>query len=351
MKCINKSSREYRSLLEQSGLSDFELSAQVGDFIEKHSRFPHLDELVGVNSENFIREELKIRKSDDTTKTEEVLSATNSETIEDAIVTLNSKFRDKEIEISDFGGRSKFWITPRPSTTINPTPKNEIKENVNNMVYFNSVIDKLQDLYGIKIIPITNKELSSDEWQNVVGVNQVKAFVYNGNIYVNTDIATIDSPLHEMLHILFGSMKFQNRELYSQLVSQSINFDSYQEIAQQYPNRTQEDLNEEIFITELSKHLVGIPSSIDQLSDEQKYEIFYNVNRTLDTILFGDVSVNAIPHRDLYQLSLKSVAEIVNSAAMTNNFRGSMDAATLHRLLANKKSELIKEGELKEECE
>ena len=351
MKCINKSSREYRSLLKESGLSDFELSAQVGDFIEKYNRFPHLDELVGANSEEFIREELGIRKSDNTTKTENVLTATNTETIEEAIVTLNDKFRDKEIEISDFGGRSKFWITPRPSINMNPTPKNEIKENINNMMYFNSIIDKLQDLYGINIIPITNQELTSSEWENVVGVDQAKAFIYNGNIYVNTNIATIDSPLHEMLHILFGSMKFQNRNLYSQLVSQAINFQSYREIAEQYPNRTQEDLNEEIFITELSKYLVGIPSSIEQLSGEQKYEIFYNVNRTLDTILFGDVSVNAIPHRDLYQLNLKTVAEIVNSASMTNNFRGSMNEATLHRLLANKKSELIKEGELKEECE
>lgn len=351
MKCINKSSREYRSLLRESGLSDFELSAQVGDFIENHDRFPYLDELIGVDSEKAIREDLKIRKSDNTTKTEDILKITNTNSVEESVITLNDKFRDKEIEIFDFAGRSKVWITPKPTLEINSTSQNEINDNINSMVYFNEIIEKLQNLYGIDIIPITNQELSSPEWQNVVGVDQTKAFIYDGNIYVNTDVATIDSPLHEMLHILLGSLKSKNRNLYSQLVSQAINFDSYGEISEQYPNRTREDLNEEVFITELSKYLVGYPSNIEQLSDNQKYEVFYNMNRTLDIILNGDVSVRVIPQEDLFQMNLKTIAKIVNSASMTNDFRGSMNDSTLNRLLSNKKSEMMKNGDLKEECE
>jgi hypothetical protein len=35
------------------------------------------------------------------------------------------------------------------------------------------------------------------------------AFIFNGNIYVNSDVATIDSKIHELMHILLGSMRFK----------------------------------------------------------------------------------------------------------------------------------------------
>ena len=116
-------------------------------------------------------------------------------------------------------------------------------------------IDKLQDLYGINIKYISNSELNSEEWQQVPGVQSAKAFIFNGDIYVNTDNATIESPLHEMLHLIFGSIKYSEPELYQSLVDQAINFSSYDRTAKLYPNRTQNDLNEEVFITELSKYL------------------------------------------------------------------------------------------------
>jgi hypothetical protein len=85
---------------------------------------------------------------------------------------------------------------------------NDDYENVNSFAFFNEIIDKLQTLYGINIIPITNAELSQDRWASITGTKGVKSFIYNGNIYINTDIATVDSPVHEFLHLLFGSIKY-----------------------------------------------------------------------------------------------------------------------------------------------
>ena len=45
---------------------------------------------------------------------------------------------------------------------------------------------------------------------NQNGISQAKAFIYNGNIYINTDNATIDSPIHEMLHIVIGGLSRSN---------------------------------------------------------------------------------------------------------------------------------------------
>lgn len=349
MQCVNKNLREYQTLLEQSGLPDFELQAYVGRFLEKVGRYPHLDELQNSNSEPFIRKELKLRK-DNTTKTQNILDSTNSNNINDAIHKLNNKYRDKEIEILSIGDESKLYITPRPSTNPTTINQSDVDENVNSLVYLNQTLDKLSNLYGININYISNKELTSQEWEEVPGIHGVKAFIYEGQIYVNTDIATVDSPLHEMLHIIFGSMKFQNRFLYEQLVSSASNFKSFNYTQELYPNRTREDLCEEVFITQLSKYLTGQKSDLDSLDEKYKYEIFYNMNRTLDSIFMGDASVQCILPKQLYHMNMKTIAKLVNSASMNSNYQGYLDNATLHRMLSNKKSELLEKGLLKEEC-
>jgi hypothetical protein len=47
-----------------------------------------------------------------------------------------------------------------------------------------------------------------------VDVNSAKAFIKNGTIYINIDNATIDSPIHEMLHLFIGSISFSNPQLF-----------------------------------------------------------------------------------------------------------------------------------------
>lgn len=346
MQCINKNTREYRTLLKESGLSDFELSAQVGRYLDTMGRFPYLDELIGANSEPTIKENLKLNSSN-ITSSENVLAHVNAESVQEAIPKLNDKYRDKEIEVLEINGKSKVYITERPKRGI---PSGEIQpdSNINSMTYLNEVVEKLQNLYGIDIIPITNAELNTPEWEQVVGTHTVKAFIYNGNIYINTDNATVDSPIHELLHILFGSMKFQDRGMYEKIVQSAENFNS--SIIEMYPNRTREDINEEAFITELAYYLTDQPSALDNLDPIIQQEIFYNMNRVLDSMLMGETSVNNIPKSQLYKMDLKTIARLVGSASMNSNFQGSMDDATLNRILANKKQDLMNKGELKEKC-
>jgi len=44
------------------------------------------------------------------------------------------------------------------------------------------------------------------------------------------------------------------------------------------------------------------------------------------------------------------LANIVNSELIHGDNLGSLDDAALHRMLGNKKSELIKNGDLREDC-
>ena len=49
-------------------------------------------------------------------------------------------------------------------------------------------------------------------------------------------------------------------------------------------------------------------------------------------------------------MSLTDLAETVNSQLLEANFYGSLDDAALHRVLANTKSDLMKTGDLREDC-
>ena len=348
--CINTKSFEFQTLKEKSGLSDFELEYQVQAFQEMYGRWPNLDELEGVDSEPYIRKSLHIRE-DNSTSIDRILEETGTEDIRDAKVQLNNEYRDKEIDIIPLKNDAIVEITKRPNTQEDLSEDiYEQDTEVNNAVLMMQTIDKLQDLYGINIKYISNSELNSEEWQQVPGVQSAKAFIFNGDIYVNTDNATIESPLHEMLHLIFGSIKYSEPELYQSLVDQAINFSSYDRTAKLYPNRTQNDLNEEVFITELSKYLVGKQSDLTGLDPSVMHEISYNMYRLLDTITMGGNSVKTIPESVLYNLNMKQVAQIVNSAIAQGRNVGSLDSAQVSRIMANVKSDLLSKGLLREEC-
>lgn len=348
--CINTKSFEFQTLKEKSGLSDFELEYQVQAFQEMYGRWPNLDELEGVDSEPYIRKSLHIRE-DNSTSIDKILEETGTEDIRDAKIQLNNEYRDKEIDIIPLKNDAIVEITKRPNTQEDLSEDvYEQDAEINNAVLMMQTIDKLQDLYGINIKYISNSELNSEEWQQVPGVQSAKAFIFNGDIYVNTDNATIESPLHEMLHLIFGSIKYSEPELYQSLVDQAINFSSYDRTAKLYPNRTQNDLNEEVFITELSKYLAGKQSDLTGLDPSVMHEISYNMYRLLDTVMMGGNSVKTIPESVLYNLNMKQVAQIVNSAIAQGRNVGSLDSSQVSRIMANVKSDLLSKGLLREEC-
>ena len=219
---------------------------------------------------------------------------------------------------------------------------------------FTNVLQKLARLYGIEFNEITNAELNSEEWKSIIpDVNSVNAFVYNGQIYINIDKANLDAPIHEMMHILVGSIRFQNPSLYTDLINLAEQFPNYHKLVQKFPGRTRNDINEEIFIEEVSKYLSGLPSNISSINSKLQYEISYNVKRLLDTVLMGEDSVKTLSNDRLFSLSLKELAQEVNSSIMKNNFHGTINVenSELHRKLNNIKSDLYNQGTLKEYCD
>lgn len=351
--CINTNSLEYQTLKKRSGISNSMLEALCTTYINKYGRLPYLDELPQADSESNFRETFKVN-SHNGVKVETILEKTGANTVEEANASINNDYRDLEVTIFPVDEDALVEIEHRPTVNNFNITETQVDSNPNNYLVFNNALQKLSNLYGIKFNEITDAELNSEEWRELVtDIEAVNAFIYNGEIYINLDRNSVDAPVHELMHILIGSMRFTNPKIYQQLVDSIQSIPEYEYLLQQYPNRSRNDVNEEIFVTEVAKYLSSLPSNIDQLEDSFKYEILYNVKRTLDTILMGQDSVKTISNDRLFDKSLKELAQEVKSSIMTNNFRGTInvEGAEIHRKLNNIKSDLIKQNLLEEICE
>lgn len=352
MSCINKKSPEYQTLKNKSGIKDFILEAICRDFIDEHQRFPYLDELPDANSEPHLKQRLSVN-SYGTSNIDTILEQSGADTLEQAVINLNDEYRDLEIDITPIQNTAFVDIEHRPTDSNFDIEQIQVDKKPNDYDIFNNALIKLASLYGIKFNGITDAELNSELWQDVPGVSDANAFIYNGEVYINLNKSSVDAPLHELMHLLIGSMRFTDPVNYQKLVASVENVPKFQELAQQYPNRTANDIKEEIFVTEVAKHLTGQSSFIDNLDPNIRYEILYNTRRLLDSILMGQDSVKTISSKKLFNMTLKELTQEVNSTIMTNQFKGFIyqEGSELHRKINNIKSDLLKNKLLEEYCE
>lgn len=215
-----------------------------------------------------------------------------------------------------------------------------------------ALLDRLTDLYGIKFNRVTSSELRVRGFKDIIpDATRVNAFILNGEIYINTDNASDDAPIHELSHMLLGSLKSTDYDLYSALVNSVESLDNYDSRLEEFPNRARMDVNEEIFVDLFAKHFtenLELPVDVN-LMDRAEYEI----KRNIDSAIFPNESTTKV---SLNSISGKSFSEImdlfgtsINETTIANAFNG--NGSGTNRQLANIKEDLLKQGLLKEYCE
>jgi hypothetical protein len=84
------------------------------------------------------------------------------------------------------------------------------------------MIDYFNEQFGINIKTLSKDELISLSKENNLNlenkVDSVKAFVLNGQIYINTSNANAEDLFHELSHIFLGILKVSNPEAYQELI-------------------------------------------------------------------------------------------------------------------------------------
>ena len=344
---INKNSYRYQTLKKMSGISEFTLDNTISMFQEKFGRFPELDELPNVNSEPYLRQALKISK--DTVKIKDLLEYTGAESVQEANILLNNQYKDLEINIIPYSESAIINITHR-SSLYNQIDEDLDLDTENTPIKSKQVLltqlEQFRNFYGANIIPITTSEIRD---MNILNAGNVKGFIYNGNIYLNIDNATIDTPIHEMMHLFFGAIRYTDPEIYFNLVNSIEQLPNYNKLAENFVGRTRGDINEEVFVQEFSKYISGEQSSFDTMDKSILSKLFYNIYRNIDTIISGKYSSKGLSNA--FDKSIIQLSELLQSDIINNKFSGSLTPDVIHRVLANFKEDLIKKGQLEERCD
>ena len=354
--CLNTSLPEFKRGLALSGLPEEQYRSLASRFVDEFGRYPYLDEIPHANSLPVLAKNLKATESGNVNN-ENIFKYTQTQDIKSANIAINDIHRDLRVKIYPFDKTSIVRVQKRPNEwedfAREPLSyEDKVSDGLNSNIW-GKIADHLSNYYGINIKLTNNEELnSSEELSPLIDTRTTNAFIYNGDIYINADNARTDAPIHEMMHLLVGSLKFSNPDLYNGVVSIAEQLPRYKKISKEFVNRAKSDIDEEIFISEFSKYVTGQSSELDKLGEQPLKEIFYNVYRVLDSTVFGDLSVKSIAPDMLFKMPLDRLCKAVNSDLITSKFSGTLNLndASLNRILANKKSDLMKSKELQEIC-
>ena len=352
--CEIKNSQKGQTLKEMSGLSEFSAYSFISGFEEDNKRMPELDEIPHANSEPYLDKQLNTKQIGNTryTTIKKFQELGLNQSVEEINPKLNREYSDLEIHLNQIGDSVIVETLHRPSEYDDVE---EYERDIDfdgttesNAVILGNALDRLQKYYGISMIPVTTQQLSEDPQFQNLPIFQAEAFIYNGNIYINTDKATVDAPIHEQLHLFLGSIRYNHPNLYFQLVSSTENIPNFQDKIKLYPNRTMSDIQEEIFVEELAKFLAGESSIFDNVDPGIMNFVMYNIKRDIDSIVFGKRSVKTL--EDPFQYSLLQLGQQLDSNHFDVTTPGIINDAAIHRIMANTKEELLKNNELVENC-
>ena len=360
------------ALQKMSGLSDFSIKSQIRHYTQLHNgRLPNLDELDGCDSRPYLKDQYGIVNGK-SNKIEIIADKVlgkgkySKKDINSTILAithkLNNTFTDLILIPHRFGKKLAFEVQRRPTIDYTEsTDKFKLEGNKFDGAILNSILSKLDDLYGIKVNIFTPgnsallKELRQKTGNSKYSLAGVNGFIYNGEIYISSKLTEENAnktKVHELLHLIVGSIKFTNPSVYNNLVNLA---SSFQDQFQYFVNKefgksvnlqtlpTLSDYQEEFMVEELAKYLTDNENSILNKTDDNdlKYQVLYNMNRVLDTAFMGDYSVKSIPPNDLYNMSLSNVMDIINSVYTKNlSFKNLTHQAEQHRILANLKKQL-----------
>ena len=180
----------------------------------------------------------------------------------------------------------------------------------------------------------------------------VKAFIRDGEIYINLASAKSEDLLHEYTHLLLGVLKAnpESAKIYEQLMQMVINTDEgskeLKSIRSSYPNISEMDLMEETFASLFSRYLQGRGSDINDIFRENRKFLAGENKNIFD--LAGDTDL-----KTQYNKSILSIFERFSSdvAVKLKQENGLDFAETINiRKKTNWINKQISEGEIKEDC-
>lgn len=207
----------------------------------------------------------------------------------------------------------------------------------------------LQSQFGVNINMMTSSEIV--EKYPDIDANTTKAFVRDGEIYINTTQAEASDPLHEFTHIILGVLKAnpelsKNYEQLMYIVSRTEEGKrKIQKLRDIYTDASEMDLMEEAFVDLFGRHIMGelkpgfenLFTSVDKYIKDATKIVFNNPIEDLTSF---------------YGSSIQTVFRRFNSdiASLLDGRKINFAETGQSRKISNWISKQIKEGTIKEKC-
>jgi hypothetical protein len=202
----------------------------------------------------------------------------------------------------------------------------------------NTFASKMAKTFGLNVQVLTTNQIAENSDFEVEDATR-KGFVKDGVVYINSDLATLDTPIHEFVHVWMAALKTQNPALHQRIIDMSLAHEYSNTIRERYPEEDEEGIAEETFAT-----LTGLYNSDRAYSEYNKsffgrmksiFDGFINWVKTTFSNIFGvGISVND---------SLSEIIDRFGESMMSAMDMSRSDAADLSLLgirLASADSEL-----------
>lgn len=383
--CVDKHSLEYQTLLQRSGVPDFNLNVVVSYYLENYGRYPRLNEIPNADSRAFMYEQLKgkVKNSDlKGNKTEGESSMQSIQVSKDKIIEylglnpdasndviqdlMEKKHADltfKDLKVSRDGNTYTFKFYKVPTKwsrrNINRNLMSKEEQEEFSIEIFNKFVEEAFTKFGKRVIKISDLELSTPKWKGIVDTKKInKAFIYEGNIYINTDHATIDDMLHELLHVYIGAIQTIDLDLYKNLLNIIIGSNQFEsrwnnevKINRHTKMGNMMDFAEEMLVSELAKHLTGQQSVFRGMDQNLTNDISTTLKEGLDKIFYANMSSTSIPNINFFTSSLKDVLNYLKSGLLEEcTYRNIYEGAYEHRITSNIMQKMLNTNMMEEQC-
>lgn len=200
------------------------------------------------------------------------------------------------------------------------------------------IVSRLQNMFpNINMQIVTNQTALE---RNVSG------YVYNGLLYINEDMLTPDTPLHEIGHIITEVLKHSNRALYEQLKNEAMLEIERNETLRNWINNRYSTLSKEDKLLEAISLMIGfntedrISNFYDSIgsSNPNKKSFIKRANDAIRSfinsvayIFFGKVKLGKIDN--IENITISGLSEILIDAYLNNKEVSSVNSLVLRDMM------------------
>lgn len=203
-----------------------------------------------------------------------------------------------------------------------------------------SAVNYFREKFGVQFHTMSNSELSQFPIDNgnTMDLSGARAFIYNGEIYINSSNANLSDIFHEMAHIFFGALKVKYSEAYQHIMEKYSKTKKFERnisyIDKAYNRFAYQDKVEECVVDMIADDMFNKQRLINGFKGEEFLQdledIFTNFPKELQSPKQSGLSFDTYMNE-----AIKSTSDQIKKNMRISNLIG----------------EAIKNGRIKEKCD